>query len=142
MDPAMTDDGPIPPLLRQINDALTHLHPVGDSAENSGPAGHDLDVANILALLRSVVKLWGAQNAMLCGDAPLSRAWMQERLAIISQELESLELRLDDLVGKSGGEDDPSGRNGEAGTAEDASEPFELIDFANHLNHLKGRQGA
>ncbi|WP_143181950.1 hypothetical protein [Thalassospira sp. TSL5-1] len=136
----MTDDGPIPPLLRQIGDALNHVQVEGNSSEKSTSEDEAVEIANILALFRSVVKLWSAQNAMLCGDAPLAREWMQARLGVISHELDGLVFRLDQLAGKPHGTDMDVALKGagKEASAQDGDR-FELIDF---FSHLKGRQDA
>ena len=138
----MIDDGPIPPLLRQVSDALNHVQVEGDSSDNdNAPSEGDvLETANILALFRCVVKLWSAQNTMLCGDAPLAREWMQARLGVISQELDGLVAKLDDLAGKPQDTDIDVALGG-AGTGlpVQEKEPFEVIDF---FSHLKGRKDA
>jgi hypothetical protein len=144
MDPAMKDEGPIPPLLRQINDALKQVKPQRKS--QSGHAGcSDGDgrsqQTNVLGLLRSTILLWSAQNAMLRGDAPVARDWMTNRLGAVSDELDGILARLEILgVGRHTPENDgtlPALTMAMDNSACDVDD-FELIDFAPHLHGQRG----
>lgn len=137
----MIDDGPIPPLLRQINDALTHIKPDAVSQGNGTDGCGKKEVSDLLGLLRSMVMLWGAQNAMLRGDAPVARDWMTSRLDAISGELDGILVRLNKLGAGGHKQDmrvlsDSTGAD-KTGANEDAN--FELIDFMHHLHAQQGK---
>ncbi|OSQ38823.1 hypothetical protein [Thalassospira mesophila] len=141
----MIDDGPIPPLLRQINTALMQFRPATPLPSGVTAGGRPDDFADMLALFRSAMLLWGAQNALLSGDASVSRDWMAERLDAVSAELDGILARLDTL----GGNVRPDGRGatGATGTtapdegaaSSDEDDNFELIDFVRHLHSYRSK---
>ncbi|AUG52568.1 hypothetical protein [Thalassospira marina] len=134
----MKDNGPIPPLLRQINDALTHVSLGAQTQAGRTDEGGRQDLADILTLFRSVVMLWGAQNAVLSGDAPLAREWMKARLDAISHELDAILAGLETLgIGRHSPDIDVAVSALDSGDTSEVDENFELIDF---VNHVKGQR--
>ncbi|MDP2697006.1 hypothetical protein [Thalassospira sp.] len=82
---------PVVQLLAEMEETIAGL-PVHSGAHGVVSSPEEF------SLLRSAILLWAGQNAVLTGDAELSRRWMQRQLPDISRQLERILARLSDPV--------------------------------------------
>ncbi|MFH1805655.1 MAG: hypothetical protein ABID63_12285 [Pseudomonadota bacterium] len=82
---------PVVQLLAEMEETIAGL-PAHSGAHGIVPSPEEY------SLLRSAILLWAGQNAVLTGDAELSRRWMQHQLPDISRQLERILARLSDPV--------------------------------------------